>query len=169
LESEFPVVSIANNPIERIHEIKFLGVVLDPECSWKKHIRHLASATQIRVLGLKRIMSQRIHPTIGILLYKVLIRPILLYAAPILLTASETQWDAIRRLENNGLRAAQKIYTLDISINDLYSATGIQSSNNPMNLLVNLIFLNFFRNVRFQYFLNFLDSIFVLTFTINLV
>jgi hypothetical protein len=125
-KSEFPIVSILKTPVESVKEIKFLGVVFDSTCSWKSHIRYLSSSSQLRVLGLKRIMSQRIHSRIGILLYKVLIRPILLYAAPILLTASETQWDALKRLDNHALRAAQRIFTLDISINALYSGTGLQ-------------------------------------------
>ena len=91
--------------------LDLLGVRLDRRLQFLPHCRQLTARCGARVQQLRRLMwtSWRTPAWIGEMLYKVMIRSVLLYAAPLLLLANETARNRLERIERRGLRAALRL------------------------------------------------------------
>ena len=79
--------------------VDLLGVRLDRRLSFAAHLRRLQERLGPRILDLRRwTWAYRSVPAwVGVLLFRALLRPAYLYAAPVLLLASPTAREALRR------------------------------------------------------------------------
>lgn len=105
-----PSVEFLGEPLAWSEHLDILGVRLDRRLHFYPHAVRLAARVAPRILALRRLMavSRRIPAWIGILLYKVMIRSVLTYAAPVVILANLTAERAFQRTENRGLRAAMR-------------------------------------------------------------
>ena len=117
-----PPVAFLGEPLAWSQHIDLLGVRLDRRLHFAPHAARVTSRVAPRVLALRRTMAvaRRIPVWIGVLLYKVMIRSALVYAAPVLLLCSFSAERRLCRLEHRGLRAATRNSTL-LEVDALYA------------------------------------------------
>ena len=105
-----PDVQFLGEPLVWRDHLDLLGVRLDRQLHFQPHALRLAARVAPRALALRRLMavSRRIPAWIGVLLYKVMIRSVLAYAAPVLVMANFSAGRLLERAERRGLRAATR-------------------------------------------------------------
>ena len=86
--------------------VKYLGLYLDTRLTWTEHVKRKIQQAINKIHQLKPLINR--HKTLSlensILLYKTIIRPILLYACPVWLTTSKTNINKIQITQNKYLR-----------------------------------------------------------------
>lgn len=94
------------NPKDRA--IKYLGVHLDTRLTWSYHINQKLSQGNNRLRQLYPLINRKssLKPECTILLYKTLLRPLVLYASPVWLNTSKTNIQKLQRFQNKILRIA---------------------------------------------------------------
>jgi hypothetical protein len=81
--NQIPVLHIHGQPLERVFEYKYLGVLLSTNLSWIPHIDKIVAKTR-KILGmLYRQFYQWSDPEVLTKLYTTVVRPHLEYAAPV--------------------------------------------------------------------------------------
>ena len=76
--SEHIVLSIAGTNIEKVREIRFLGVILDDEINWKSHISHVGKKIAKSVFILNKVKDVLDYKSMGTL-YCALVLPYISY------------------------------------------------------------------------------------------
>ena len=107
-------MQLLGEPLVWRDHLDLLGVRLDRQLHFHFHALRLAARVAPRILALRRLMaiSRRIPAWIGSLLYKVMIRSVLAYAAPVLIMANFSAGRLLDRTERRGLRAATRSRTV---------------------------------------------------------
>lgn len=95
-----------NTPIPWSKTVKYLGVTLDKNLCWKKHIENTRNKFRIARRALYPLIARNSKLSIDnkLLLYKSYLRPILTYAAPVWATASDCHIKSISASQNTTLR-----------------------------------------------------------------
>ena len=75
-------VKINNEEIERVQAVKFLGIFIDNELSWKPHISHIETKIS-RSLGIFYKIQNKVSDDVKLMLYKTLILPHMMYCCSI--------------------------------------------------------------------------------------
>lgn len=88
-------MTLNNNTIEWLppnKPVKYLGLQLDTKLNWKQHIDNKIIQAKTKLLQLKPLIHRNssIPFNSAILIYKTIIRPLLLYACPVWINASKT-------------------------------------------------------------------------------
>ena len=78
-----PTLHLYSQPLERVFEYKYLGVVLSANLSWTPHMDKIVAKTRKIIGMLYRQFYQRSDPEALTKLYTSVIRPHLEYAAPV--------------------------------------------------------------------------------------
>lgn len=101
-------IDIPWNPPDQA--IKYLGVYLDQKLNWKCHINRKLNLAYGRLSKLFPILNKKSPLSVrsGILLYKSILRPLLLYACPIWGTASPCVINKLQTFQNKVLRIILK-------------------------------------------------------------
>lgn len=88
------------------NEVKYLGVILDRKLKFHKHIDSVKNKASGAINRLYPILKTHSHLSYknGVLIYKMLIRPILTYAPAIWGGASKSQLEKLQRVQNRVLR-----------------------------------------------------------------
>ena len=81
--SQMPILKLYGQPLERVFEYKYLGVVLSANLSWTPHIDKILAKTRKIIGMLYRQFYQWSDPKVLIKLYTTMVRPHLEYAAPV--------------------------------------------------------------------------------------
>ncbi|GFV97496.1 RNA-directed DNA polymerase from mobile element jockey [Trichonephila clavipes] len=103
-----PHDNIFNQPVPWVTEYKYPGLILDTKLNFAKHIR---SAHQ-KAAGMRCTLNRLISPKSKlalrqkVLLYKAILRPIMLYASPIWAAAEITHLKRLHTFQNIQLRRA---------------------------------------------------------------
>ncbi|GFW32094.1 RNA-directed DNA polymerase from mobile element jockey [Trichonephila clavipes] len=103
-----PHVNIFNQPVPWVTEYKYLGLILDTKLNFAKHIR---SAHQ-KAAGMRCTLNRLISPKSNlalrqkVLLYKAILRLIMMYASPIWAAAAVTHLKRLHTFQNIQLRRA---------------------------------------------------------------
>lgn len=90
---------------------KYLGVTMDHRLTWAPHITELSKKCNQRIALLKPLIgkSNHIDTSVGILLYKTLILPIMTYAGPVWAgTAKTTNINKLEIIQNKTIRRITK-------------------------------------------------------------
>ena len=101
-------VKVGNVDIKPLEHTRYLGVIIDKSLKWRKHLDHIESRTAPRI-GLLRYLSRSAHEPNAktmINIFKSLVRTIIIYGYPVLLTAHQKVWDRLQVIQNKALRAA---------------------------------------------------------------
>ncbi|CAM2711749.1 unnamed protein product [Rotaria socialis] len=118
--------------------------------SWRTHLKQVETRIAARLSLLRFLNRAAIEPNHNIMLnlYKPLIRTVIIYGYPVLLSADNKIWDRIQIIQNKALRVAFGLphYTSvdyihrianipiikDYAVNLLERATSTAASNNEM-------------------------------------
>jgi hypothetical protein len=102
----FQPIKIDNSPIEIKHSVKYLGIHLDEKLTFKTHIKESIRKGHASLKNLYSLMvkNSKLCTNNKRLIYKVIIRPILTYAAPAWSSASNTNIKLLQRFQNKILR-----------------------------------------------------------------
>ncbi|MEL7308559.1 MAG: reverse transcriptase family protein, partial [Pseudomonadota bacterium] len=121
-----PDVQLLGEPLVWRDHLDLLGVRLDRQLHFTPHALRLAARVAPRSLALRRLMaiSRRVPAWIGVLLYKVMIRSVLLYAAPVAIMANFSAERLLERTERRGLRAATRSRTA-LPATELYARSHV--------------------------------------------
>ena len=95
--STFNIV-IDNSPIERVHQTKFLGVVIDSGLTWTDHVSRIANKMS-RNIGIINKVKNLIDEKSLIQLYNTLVLPYLMYCHLIWGKCSQTNLNRLIRLQ----------------------------------------------------------------------
>ena len=101
-------VTVGNTTIKPVTSTRYLGVLFDYKLNWKTHIQHIETKIAARICLLRFLNKVAINANDKIMtnLYKSLVRSVIVYGYPVLLTASKTMWNRLQIIQNKALRAA---------------------------------------------------------------
>lgn len=102
------LVKVGNTDIQPLEHTRYLGVILDKSLKWRKHLDHIETRTAPRISLLRFLSRSAQEPNVKTMIniYKSLIRTIIIYGYPALLTADKKVWDRLQVIQNKALRAA---------------------------------------------------------------
>lgn len=100
-------VSINNTPLIPQKSIKYLGVIFSKNLSHIKHVNHVIAKVNRCYFSLRPVLKRvgGINTRIKTLIYKQLIRPIIMYGFPSWFNISSHQMERLRVIERSCLRA----------------------------------------------------------------
>lgn len=96
-------VVMDGNEIERVREIKYLGVILDDRLKMKSHVDYISKKAAKKIGFLARI-NKKLPIQQRILIYKSIIAPHFEYCATILFTCGENEISRLQKLQNRAMR-----------------------------------------------------------------
>ncbi|GFX62062.1 RNA-directed DNA polymerase from mobile element jockey [Trichonephila clavipes] len=101
-----PNIYIFDQPVPWVTEFKYLGFILDAKLNFSPHIRAALQKAAGMSQTLNCLISRKCKLPIRhkVLLYKLFLRPILLYASPICSTAAVTHLKKLHSFQNKHLR-----------------------------------------------------------------
>lgn len=101
-------IDVEGHECEWSNSVKYLGMVLDSKLTLKKHIDYTIEKAGkcIKMLYPLLARNSRLNTRSKLLLYKSILRPILLYAPSIINTAAKTNIQTIQRYQNRILKMA---------------------------------------------------------------
>lgn len=132
--------------------IKYLGVYLDKKLNWNFHVNKKLNSAYATLSKLYPILNRKTSTKIksGLLIYKSILRPILLYACPIWGTASPTAIKKLQVFQNKVLRIILKCpwYTRN---NQIHNELGVLDISNFIVKLSKAFFqkINFTDGINF--------------------
>jgi hypothetical protein len=108
-------VKVEDTIIQPVDAARYLGVIIDKQLKWRNHLQHIESKVIARI-SLLRYLSKAANesnPKTMINIYKSIIRTVLLYGYPVLLTGNDKLWERLQIIQNRAIRAALNlpIYT----------------------------------------------------------
>ena len=95
-----PSLTLGNVALERVHQYKYLGVLISDDLKWDKHIDHICSKVRKLVGMIYRNLYQYSDPSFLLMLYKTIVRPHLEYCSIL--------WDPHQSYLNNQLQSVEK-------------------------------------------------------------
>ncbi|GFX45034.1 RNA-directed DNA polymerase from mobile element jockey [Trichonephila clavipes] len=103
-----PHVNIFNQPVPWVTEYKYPGLILDTKLNFAKHIRFAHQKAAGMRCTLNRLISPKSKLALRqkVLLYKAILRPIMLYASPIWAAVAVTHLKRLHTFQNIQLRRA---------------------------------------------------------------
>lgn len=108
---DFGIKSNSNINIPNKQIVKYLGINLDKFLYFNKHINlQIMKATKAFFMYRKLFFSKHINPTVKVMLYQTLIRPILTYGCQIWFNVSPSYMEKIRIFERKCLRACTSLF-----------------------------------------------------------
>ena len=123
-------IRIYNNNIKVKQTVKYLGVVLDPKLTYRQHIKGIQMKGYAANKNLYSLMvrGSKLSKRNKLLIYKMIIRPIILYASPVWRCTAKTNTILLQRFQNKCLRL---VLNKDryIRIKDLHEEANIEYVN----------------------------------------
>jgi len=108
-QTQIPNVKLNNTDIPFKQEVKYLGVLLDRKLLGARHIQTQRGKANGRLAQLKSLLvSDQLHDRTKVTLYKMLIRPLLTYAAPAWAFAANTHLKKLQIFQNRVLKLISK-------------------------------------------------------------
>lgn len=110
-EGALDAPSFGSTELRWAAHVDLLGVRLDRRLTFLPHAEEVIHRMSPRVRELQRLLisTRRVPQWVGVLLWKAFIRSALTYAAPVTLTACDTAWLLLERLERLALRTACRL------------------------------------------------------------
>lgn len=87
---------------------RYLGVIIDKELKWLDHLQHVESKVNPRISLLRYLAKAANEPNekTMINIFQSIVRTVLVYGHPILLTASNRVWKRLQIIQNKAIRAS---------------------------------------------------------------
>lgn len=118
---QFEPLRINNKIIERSHQEKYLGLLIDDKLTWQPHIDHLKSKLT-STLGALRKISHCLPKTIKPIIYNSLVKSHLDYLIEIWGSAAPTNLSPLQRIQNKIIKVLFH-YSYDTPTQQLYKKT----------------------------------------------
>lgn len=99
---------IENDRIECVDNIKYLGIVLDEELNFNKHVDFICKKISSKV-GLLHRIKNKMKTEDRITIYKTIIAPHFEYCPTLLYLLNESQINRVQKLQNRGMRAVMRV------------------------------------------------------------
>ncbi|CAF1418063.1 unnamed protein product [Adineta ricciae] len=98
---------VENTTIKPLDATRYLGVIIDKQLKWRNHLQHLESKMAGRISLLRYLAKSAQEPNqkTMINIFKAIVRPVMTYGYPVLLTANDKIWDRLQIIQNKALRA----------------------------------------------------------------
>lgn len=104
-------LKINNTRIEKHTKVKYLGIILSSNFQFKHHIDYILQKVNSTKAQLKSAFNNKhLNSNVKAIMYKQLIRPIILYACTCWMRISSNQMERIRRTERWFLRKITNLY-----------------------------------------------------------
>ena len=98
------MVTVDQQEIEIVNEIKYLGVMIDSQLAFKANVDHVCKKVAKKVGVLSRLARQ-ITMGARISIYKSIIAPHFDYCSSLLFLCNQTAFDRLQKLQNRAMRA----------------------------------------------------------------
>ena len=108
-ELENHALHLFDDIIRPVKNAKFLGVEIDNQLSFSKHINAIENKTTKRMNVLKVLARNDVEPKCLIKLYKCYIRSVIEYGSSAFLATSTAQFDRLIRIQNEATRVSLKL------------------------------------------------------------
>lgn len=104
--SHVPKLTINKTSISWLKEVKYLGVVLDSKLTFKRHVEHIISKTNSAICLSYPLINRRskLSSHNKLILYKSVIRPIILYACPAWVTLAKSHKNKLQTIQNKCIK-----------------------------------------------------------------
>ena len=105
ITSDIPI-QINGTTIEEVEQFKYLGIIFDPTLTWAKHIEYTTGKGR-RALNSLKTLANRTYGADAIILkrlYLAIVRPIMEYGAPLIMSMSKTNFTHLQRIQNEAMR-----------------------------------------------------------------
>ncbi|CAF1199840.1 unnamed protein product, partial [Rotaria magnacalcarata] len=140
-------VKVDNTIIKPLDHTRLLGVIIDKQFNWRRHLDHIEAKIAPRI-GLLRYLSRTAYEPNSrtmINIFKSIARTIIRYGYPVLLTANQNVWNQIQIIQNKALRAALglPIYT---SVDYIYKISNIPKIKDFATTLLKKSVMSSFRS-----------------------
>lgn len=101
-----PSIKIENTIINNTNIIKYLGIVLQSDMQYTRHVDHVLQKGKYIYGSLRRTIGKRggLSLKVKLLIYKQLVRPAISYAFPVWFSISSAQMERIRILERKMIK-----------------------------------------------------------------
>ena len=100
-------LEIMGNKLDKVNEIKYLGVIIDEHLNFKSHFNYIMNKMSKKVYFLRRI-SNCLNMSTKILLYKSLISPHIDFCSTILFNLNQNEVHKIQVIQNKAMRIILK-------------------------------------------------------------
>ena len=141
-----PVITMDSHPVKIVSFMKYLGTKLTTKLQNKEHVENRIVSSKKRCFMLERsgFNSTEITPRHKISLYKVYVRPIILYGLePLMLTQQETQ--KLQLTEANLIKSSLRL-SHRCRTKKLLSAIGIETTANTIKRSKSKLLLRIMKN-----------------------
>ena len=103
--SDVPV-KIKGSTIEEVKQFKYLGIIFDPTLTWTKHTEYITGKARRALNTLKTLANRSFGADAVILrrLYLAIVRPIMEYGAPLIMSMSKTNYNKLQLIQNEAMR-----------------------------------------------------------------
>lgn len=90
---------IENQSLEIVHELKYLGIIIDDELNFNRHIDYICKKASSKV-GLLHRIKNKMKVENRICIYKTIIAPHFEYCPTILFLLNESQFERLQKIQN---------------------------------------------------------------------
>ena len=133
-------VTIDGKEIDRVPESKLLGVIIQDNLKWDKHVEHITKKASKRLYYIRELKRAGVPPAQLLLVFKSLVRSVLEYACQVWFTSITKEQKRV--LEMTQKRAC-KIIVPGLSYNDAITHLDIPTIENRLESLCQ----NFFKDM----------------------
>lgn len=101
-------VKVEDTMITPKDSTRYLGVIIDKELKWNKHLQHIEKCVAPRISLLRYLSSAAQAPNekIMINIFKSIVRTVMIYGHQVLLTAGDNIWERLQIIQNKAIRAS---------------------------------------------------------------
>lgn len=96
-------IKLRSKELEVVTEIKYLGIIIDKNLNFSKHVDYISKKVGAK-LGVMRRIGMDISAYMRCIVYKAIIAPLFDYCGSILVGVSKTNVQHLQKLQNQGMR-----------------------------------------------------------------
>jgi hypothetical protein len=96
-------IKLQNKVLEIVSEIKYLGVIIDKNLNFSKHVDYISKKVGAK-LGVMRRIGMDLSANMRCIVYKAIVSPLFEYCSSILVGISKTNLEHLQKMQNQGMR-----------------------------------------------------------------
>jgi hypothetical protein len=102
------IIKIGENIVERVHEIKYLGIIIDDKLTFNSHMKYIQRKLYYKLAMMRRI-SGKLNAHTKIMLYNSLVAPHFDYCSSILFCLPQSKINELQKIQNKFMRNILKV------------------------------------------------------------
>jgi hypothetical protein len=101
-------VKVEDTIIKPLDSTRYLGVIIDQRLNWRNHLEHIETKIAPRISLVRYLSRTAYEPNNKTMtnIFKSIVRTVIIYGYPVLLTANEKVWNRLQIMQNKAIRAA---------------------------------------------------------------